>query len=159
LALVVVDEVTGETRRAVVRLDAAPESCRAARAAVRDALEQWHLSDLVDTATLLASELVTNAVLHGRSPMELQVEQVQERVRVTVLDGAVRPPARRRYGLGAGTGRGLGLVETMAATWGWSRAADPFAKSVWFELSESVDRPQGEGALYGDDWLALVDDL
>lgn len=155
----VVDEVTDEARRAAVRLAPAPESTREARRTVRLALERWQLDHLVDTAVLLTSELVTNAVLHARSALELTVELLEERVRVTVLDGAVRPPVRRRYGLASGTGRGLGLVETMAQSWGWSRAAPPFAKAVWFELDRVDPGLPAEGALYGDDWLALVDEL
>jgi len=82
-------------------------------------------------------------------------------VRVTVLDSSPRPPVRRRHGLSAGTGRGLGLVEALAADWGTSGPVDGWAKGVWFRLptDPSQLRDAGEGALYGDDWLAVVADL
>ena len=142
-----------------VRLPGAPESTRAARGAVREALRAQGLDAQVDTAELLVSELVTNAVLHARSDLEVQVLRRDDVVRVAVLDADGRRPSRRRYGLAAGTGRGLGLVETMASAWGTSQDAGPWAKAVWFELSTTSVPTHDEGALYGEDWLALVDDL
>ena len=84
-----------------------------------------------------------------------------EHVQVTVLDRSPRRPVRRRHGLGASTGRGLGLVEVLADGWGTADGVDGWSKGVWFLLPSDVDRLPGvdEGALYGEDWLALVADL
>ena len=149
-----VDEACG----AVVRLPAAPESIGAARAAVRRALVSCDLEALVETAQLLTSEVATNAVLHARTDFELRVERRGGRVRISVLDGSPALAARRRYGLDSGTGRGLGLVEALSAAWGCERA-DGWAKATWFELDPDAVPDADEGALYGEDWLSLVDDL
>ncbi len=152
--------VLSGTHRAPVRLRSAPDSVSRARAAVREALSEWGLHDLVDTAALLASEVTTNVLLHARTEFELRVDRQDGRVRVSVSDGSPRPATRRRYGLDAGTGRGLGLVETLSLDWGTEAAAPPWAKTVWFELDEAgAGDEHAEGALYGEDWLALVDDL
>ena len=147
-----------EACRGAVRLPPVPESISAARAAVRRALREWDLEALVDTAQLLTSELATNAVLHARTELEVRVERLGERVRVSVLDRSPASAARRRYGLESGTGRGLGLVEALSAAWG-TDPVEGWSKGVWFELDLAGVADASEGALYGEDWLALVDDL
>jgi anti-sigma regulatory factor (Ser/Thr protein kinase) len=152
-------EVRAAPPRAV-RLQAAPDSVSTARAVARDALHGWGLDHLDHTVTLLVSELCTNVLLHARTPFEVRVEHQPGWVRVTVFDGSLREANRRRYALQAGTGRGLGLVETLAADWGSCAGEGPWAKGVWFEVSDvEQDEPDAEGALYGEDWLALVDAL
>jgi anti-sigma regulatory factor (Ser/Thr protein kinase) len=153
--------MASQTLHASVRLRAAPESIGVARRSVRRSLEGWGLEHLVHVACLLVSELSTNAVLHARTDLEVLVERRAGCVRVTVLDGSPRLAVRRRYGLDAGTGRGLGMVEAMAARWGCEDGPAPWAKGVWFELSDDPagQEPSPEGALYGEDWLALVKEL
>jgi anti-sigma regulatory factor (Ser/Thr protein kinase) len=150
-----------EARHAAVRLPPAPDSVSSARTLARRTLDGWGLDHLVDTAALLVSELATNVLLHARTPFELQVHHRGDRVRVVVQDGSAGAPVRRRYGLDAGTGRGLGLVETLTSDWGTQAASGAWRKAVWFELPTDPALQPGsdEGALYGDDWLALVDDL
>jgi anti-sigma regulatory factor (Ser/Thr protein kinase) len=148
------------TLAASVRLPLAPDSVGSARAAVREVLTDAGLDRLVDTATLLVSELTTNVLLHARTAWEVRVELRGSRLRVSVRDGSPRAATRRPHRLRAGTGRGLGLVETLAAGWGSEPASPPWAKAVWFELDlDASDDGFAEGALYGEDWLALVDDL
>jgi anti-sigma regulatory factor (Ser/Thr protein kinase) len=146
---------------ASVRLSATPDSVGGARHAVRSALTDWQLEHLADTATLLVSELATNVLLHARSEFEVRAERRRGALRVSVLDSSPRPAVRRRYGLDAGTGRGLGILQTLASQWGCVPASDPWAKAVWFELSDDAGAQQAtpEGALYGEDWLTLVDEL
>ena len=105
--------------------------------------------DVQETAVLLLSEVVTNAVLHARTPLALEIERVAGAVRVTVSDGSPRQPPRRRHGLHAGTGRGLGLLATLATDWGSERGQHPWQKDVWFELpTDPTALPDpGEGAL------------
>jgi anti-sigma regulatory factor (Ser/Thr protein kinase) len=152
--------VAGRTRDAV-RLPPTPVSVRAARRAVTSVLEQWHLEDVAGTAALLVSELATNVLLHAHTDFEVRTERRSGSVRVTVVDASPRRPARRHYGLDAGTGRGLGLIATLSSSWGVDDAETPWCKGVWFELPERDDGSVelGEGALYGEDWLALVEDL
>jgi len=151
--------MTGDdARRVAVRLPAAPDSISSARQVVRGTLADWDLEHLVDAAQLLTSEVTTNAVLHARTDFELRVELRDDVVRFTVCDRSGRAVARRHYGIEAGTGRGLGLVETMSVAWG-TTDVDGWAKGVWFDLDLAGVAEADEGALYGEDWLALVDDL
>jgi hypothetical protein len=54
-------------------LDGDPEAARTARALVTDALRGWGRTDLLDDATLVVSELVTNALVHGSPPVTIAV--------------------------------------------------------------------------------------
>lgn len=110
----------------------APVSAGRARAFVDAALAGAGLDHLAYTATLLVSELVANAVLHSGTPLEVVVQCGEDRVRVEVHDGNPHLPVRKHYSTMSGTGRGLLLVERMAAGWGSDRTAG--GKAVWFEL-------------------------
>lgn len=90
-----------------------------------------HVDDIV---VLLANELVTNAIVHARSPVELTVELIQGGVRVEVTDTSPASPSRRVAGRLATSGRGLELVETMATAWGVEQL-NGNGKCVWFEVS------------------------
>lgn len=116
-----------------------PRSVRAARRFVTELLFAERLqADLVDTAALLVTELVTNAVLHARSAIELSVTCHRDWARVDVADAAPRAIARRSQHLDATTGRGLLLMDLLASTWGVEPSPD--GKTVWFEV-----RPAGPG--------------
>lgn len=110
----------------------APISAGRARAFVESALAVAGLEHLAYAATLLVSELVANAVLHSGTPLEVVVRTDDDRVRVEVHDGNPQLPVRKRYSNMSGTGRGLMLVERMAAGWGSHPTAG--GKVVWFEL-------------------------
>ena len=103
-----------------------------ARRFTAETLGGWGATELADTAVLLVSELVTNAVLHARSSSELVVRRVETGIRVEVRDESASAPTVKSYSVDAGTGRGLLLVESLAARWGSQPNA--FGKSVWFEL-------------------------
>lgn len=113
-------------------LAASPESAALARRFTVDVLQRWGAGELIDTATLLVSELVTNAVLHARSASELVLRQTGGRLRVEIADASGTGPTRRTYSVDAGTGRGMMLVEALAVRWGSDREGD--GKRVWFEL-------------------------
>lgn len=121
-------------RAASTSLTADPDNAAAARRFVGRVLQHWRLEPLVDVATLLTSELVSNAILHSRSDMELRVSRGSaDRVRVEVFDHGPGKPRRRRPTVQATTGRGLDLVHVLAADWGVRRLAG--GKTVWFELA------------------------
>lgn len=120
-------------------LSGAPDSVGAGRRFVRATLDGWGHGDLVETATLLVSELVTNAVLHARSAPEVVVRVRAALVRVEVVDGSERLPVPKGYATDSATGRGLLLVDRLAAAWGTERRSG--GKVVWFELR--ADRPAG----------------
>jgi serine/threonine-protein kinase RsbW len=83
---------------------------------------------------LLTSELVTNAVIHAPGAIVLNVELLQNRLRVAVVDhGPGRPVVQPPEDLSRPSGRGMVIVDSMSSAWG----VDPLpggAKSVWFEL-------------------------
>lgn len=116
-------------------LPSTPASAGLARRMVESTLSDPEMSAASYTAAVLVSELVTNAVLHGGTPLEVVVEVDGDRVRVEVHDGSPRLPVRRDYSTLSGTGRGLLLVDSMSSSWGVERTAD--GKAVWFELDAS----------------------
>ena len=103
------------------------------REAARLAMRSWQLLDeVVDTATLLASELTTNALVHGQGRVELRLRLTRDRLVLEAVDGGQHMPRRRRAGDDDEGGRGLHLVATLADRWGF-RAID-HGKVVWAEL-------------------------
>ena len=109
---------------------------RAARRFVQERCGDLGLTEeRCDDALLLTSELVTNAVLHGRSEVCVEVTPAAESVRIAVLDENSRHPAPVREDHDALDGRGLALVAAVATRWGVDDR--PLGKSVWFELSLS----------------------
>ena len=110
-----------------------PTSSRAARHLVADwCIEQGIIGDVVDTLLLLTAELVTNAVLHGRSEVVLSLGRSGSRVRVGVGDENTRLPQRGELDPDALTGRGMTLVEALADRHGVE--VSPLGKTVWFDV-------------------------
>jgi anti-sigma regulatory factor (Ser/Thr protein kinase) len=116
-----------------VNLAPDPKSASVARAFVRRELTDVCPPDLVDVAELLVSELVTNAVLHARTPLRVDLDSGPRGVRVAVTDGSSTLPRVRDHTPGASTGRGLQMVASLADAWGTD--LDGEGKTVWFELS------------------------
>lgn len=114
---------------------------------------------MVDVASLLVSELVANAVLHARTPIAVVIGRRGGRLRIEVQDGVSRAPARKHYSSLATTGRGLMLVERMAADWGVRPTTT--GKGVWFELDQSTSAtgPDADFALYPEFDLDSVEAL
>ncbi|GGV91539.1 hypothetical protein GCM10015535_49930 [Streptomyces gelaticus] len=112
-----------------------PESVRPARRYVREAAAYQEPSipdDALDTLELLASELVTNAVRYGQEPgdsLKVTVEASPGRCRVEVHDTRRRQPRARPVSNERARGRGLHLVQALAAQWGVVERS--FGKVVW----------------------------
>lgn len=113
---------------------------------VRDLLAGAGRHDLVETAVLLVSEIVTNALLHAGTPIDVSATVDGRGLRVEVGDGSLHLPTRRRYAPTAGTGRGMLMLERMVDDWGVSRRRD--GKTVWFELS-GAEMDRGAGPVHG----------
>lgn len=140
---------TESTRRLRAEFAAEPGSAALARRLVRDTLHDWQLDHLYESATLLVSELATNAVLHAQTGFLLEAEHRQAVIRVSVYDCSATGPKRRRSGLQDSTGRGIALVDVLASAWGIDRDVQPWGKVVWFELPtdpEALPQP-ADGAL------------
>ncbi|MDC2945599.1 SpoIIE family protein phosphatase [Streptomyces heilongjiangensis] len=108
-----------------------PRSVGRAREYARGQLLAWDLEPLVDTAELLVSELVTNALRYGEG--EIRLRLLLDRTLVCeVWDAGLVQPRRRRARDTDEGGRGLQLVGLLSAAWGSRRT--PRGKTVWFEL-------------------------
>ncbi|MFD7707900.1 SpoIIE family protein phosphatase [Streptomyces sp. NPDC059785] len=108
-----------------------PRSVGRAREYARGQLLSWDLEPLVDTAELLVSELVTNALRYGEG--EIRLRLLLDRTLVCeVWDAGLVQPRRRRARDTDEGGRGLQLVGLLSAAWGSRRT--PRGKTVWFEL-------------------------
>ena len=131
--------------------DAAPEARKALRALLRGTPFEARLDD----GELALSELVTNAVLHGRSPIVLRLARTEHCVRVEVGDGSPVSPSFSMLDPTAVTGRGLMLISAASDRWGVE--PDPDGKRVWFELisGEQADDLEADVdallAAWGDD--------
>ena len=99
------------------QLPATARSVTEARRFVLAALAHWDLESVADTAALLTSEVVTNAVLHARTPLGLVVRRQKEGISVEVTDGSRRKPQERHATPETTNGRGLGLLAQLATTW------------------------------------------
>ena len=111
-----------------------PTSVGAARRFVRDVLMSRQVADgVVDMVELLTSEVVTNAIIHGRSGPQLAVEIRDCAVRVAVRDLSPKLPVRHVGQLDDLSGRGVVIVEELASAWGVEREGNG-SKRVWFEV-------------------------
>ena len=120
-------------------LDPVPASVGLARSLVRDSLAGVD-GAARDVALLLTSELVTNAILHARTPVQLGVLVDGDRALVCVADRLPESPALspRAHSHDRPGGRGLALVEDLADTWGTTTYTG--GKTVWFVLQTAGDR-------------------
>ncbi len=105
-----------------------------ARAQVRQTLRQWGLTEVLDDAELVVSELVANAVRHAATPVVLTLAHRHGHLMIAVQDAAPdRLPEPRSAGDEDAGGRGMLLVDRLAQRWGCCSAQD--AKVVWAELA------------------------
>lgn len=112
-----------------------PTSVGAARRFVRDVLLSRRVEDeVIDTVELLTSEVVTNAILHGRAGPRLVVEMGEGVIRVGVHDMSPEVPVRRNTRPDDISGRGVVIVEELASAWGVEPERDG-GKQVWFEVA------------------------
>ena len=132
----------------MLRMSSAPprtvEAPARARRLCERACREWGFDRLHDVCALLVSELVTNAVLHGTGAVEVELRSEGACLHVGVrsahvdvgqLEHPVELPDAVR-------GRGLAMVERLAADWGAEVA--PQGSTVWFELRRAPDRIAGD---------------
>jgi anti-sigma regulatory factor (Ser/Thr protein kinase) len=132
----------------VLELPPITESVPTARRFVSDMMRDSDTVADIDTARLLVTEIVTNAVLHALTPMILTVEVSADVVRIEVRDGSELPPRLRAFSPIAATGRGLRLLESLAVRWG-VRPEPSGGKVVWFDVGAS----SGSAWELAEDWL------
>ena len=136
----------------VLDLPPTTESVPTARRFVRQMMADGDTAADVDTASLLVTEIVTNAVLHARPPMTVRIRVEADVVRIEVGDGSAARPRLQNFSATAATGRGLRLVESLAARWG-VRSEPRGGKVVWFEVG-----PESEAA-FAASWALTAEDL
>ena len=120
---------------AEVTLPDGPEGASFARRATARAAEFWRLDrEMTETALLLVSELATNAIRHGAPPVRLSLRLDADRLRVEVTDSSPTLPRLAQPGPDHTGGRGLQLVQQLAARWGSQVSRSRLGKTVWFEL-------------------------
>ncbi|WP_431965400.1 SpoIIE family protein phosphatase [Actinacidiphila sp. bgisy160] len=133
------------TARAAATFEPVGRSVATARAFVRDTLQGWGFSEVVDDAVVLTSELVTNAVVHAGTAADVQCLRYESAVRIEVAD---RYPerdlplhdAKKQIHPDHEGGRGLLLCSALASRWGVEYTAAN--KHVWFRL-DLPQRPAG----------------
>ena len=126
----------------------APETAGDARLFVLETLRDWGVEHSTDDIILLASELVTNAVIHAESMLELTIRRLPDAVEVVVADRVPERAVPKAGPLSVDTspstdngrngGLGLALAGALATTWGVSYSKDD--KAVWFRIQ---DEPTG----------------
>lgn len=128
-----------------------PHDARAigiARSTLDAVLVRHEMADLLDTAALLATELLTNAYLHSGGPASLRLRGSDGALRLGVRDTDPTPPESEGEVAGpdAESGRGLLLVRVCADRWGWYLLGDDIfgarGKYVWCELGTTTDPGQ-----------------
>ncbi|MFI9027912.1 PAS domain S-box protein [Streptomyces sp. NPDC053560] len=132
VTLLLVSFPTAPLETAETELPGEAVSVPAGRRFLRQHLEAWGLAGLADTALLLASELLTNGVRHAEGPIGLRVWHSVRELGVEISDNSVPRPRARLAESMEESGRGLILVETLAAAWGTRPTT--VGKTVWFTL-------------------------
>ncbi|MGA8846053.1 MAG: ATP-binding protein [Nocardioides sp.] len=147
--------------RPALSLGTGPRGVQDARRWVAGAFDGIGRPDLRECAEVGVSELVTNALLHGRPPIQVLVRGTQEHPRVEVRDGSSdppRPPVADDPDDAEATlltfGRGLNIVARASKAWG--AEIEHRGKSVWFTPAcEFSDDPCGDPLITGAEGFDL----
>jgi CheY-like chemotaxis protein/anti-sigma regulatory factor (Ser/Thr protein kinase) len=108
-------------------------SASSARRFVEATLHEWGCTEPLADALLVASELVTNAVLHAETACRLTLRLAEGVLRIEVGDHGPGSPELRSQPLSEPGGQGLRIVSALSSAWGID--PDPPGKSVWAELT------------------------
>ncbi|MFE7130962.1 ATP-binding protein [Streptomyces sp. NPDC057638] len=104
-------------------------------------LRHWNLAPLIPDATLLVSELVTNAIRHGDGrAVLLSVEHHTTELRIAVTDGTSTLPTLHDARDDDEHGRGLHLVAAIVDAWGVSPGEEPRGAPSPFSRAAPGDR-------------------
>jgi anti-sigma regulatory factor (Ser/Thr protein kinase) len=126
-------------RMAIQRYDL--QAVAAVRHRLRDLLGRWNAESILDELELVLSEIVTNALIHGQSDVDVRMRRHVGGIRVEVQDSSPQPPvptvivADDVMNAEAESGRGLLIVDALAKAWGSSPAGR--GKTTWIEMALS----------------------
>ena len=101
-------------------------------------LEHAHVASDPDCVGLVVTELLTNALLHGREPVEVRASTTRHKLRIEVHDSSEAVPQQRDADPSDVTGRGLMLVAGLVERWGVDQSGN--GKYVWAEFA-ALDEP------------------
>jgi anti-sigma regulatory factor (Ser/Thr protein kinase) len=121
------------------RVEAEDSAVPQARHTITALVRSWNVAfseEQVAQVELLSAEVITNAIHHTQAPCSVSVQWNGVRVRVEVTDTSPVRPKRRQSSPDAEGGRGLVLVDALAADWG--SVCDAAGKVVWFEVASSI---------------------
>jgi anti-sigma regulatory factor (Ser/Thr protein kinase) len=155
-------------RRAFLALEPTPRAAGEARRFVAATCDRWGVVGVVEVLCLAVSELVTNALLHARTRIEVELCIAHGALEVCVSDHDPRPPVLRpmradlladldavsalgpdvdeRHAMRVGAsgsvaaGRGLLIIDALADEWGVSERAD--GKEVWLTIGVPWEHPE-----------------
>lgn len=119
-----------------LELGALASAVPCARVHARQVLWEWRLTSLGESAELLVTELITNAVKASRavtqtSSVRLWLMSDLAQILILVWDASPQPPVRINASRETENGRGLILVEAISEQWGWYDRDDSDGKFVW----------------------------
>jgi hypothetical protein len=151
LASAVIAGAIVEGRLAIRELAAEMASPGLARDFTKQTLDAWALRGMADDASVIVSELVTNAVRHGvprapgvpqasRAPIELILLWPAGPLFCVVTDPGATHPVLGAPDPDAEAGRGLYVVQALASEWGWGMLS-PSRKAVWASLRAGRPEP------------------
>lgn len=143
------DVNAGDVRH--LRLASAPVSASEARKVLRQLLADAGREVWLEAAELACTEIISNAVLHAHTPIDVKIILTAEQLRVEVRDFSPALPVQRSYPGEATTGRGMALVAALVDEHGVSDI-DGTGKTVWFTLRGEHQEPTE------DELLAAWDD-
>jgi anti-sigma regulatory factor (Ser/Thr protein kinase) len=140
---------TVDRRDLTMELEGDPACVKAVRHHTAAVLAAWGLNGHIPDATLVVSELVTNAVCHaapadikpGR-PILLRLVRHGQDLLCLVADASDRPPVLAEADFVAETGRGLHLVAAHSRRWDWAHRRHRPGKWVWALLPPPIDAPR-----------------
>ena len=110
-----------------------------ARHVTKATLARWSLGEFYDDASVVVSELVTNAIRYGLSPgagslLRLVLVRYERQLVCMVTDPTDTAPKMQEPDWVAETGRGLHIIEAMSRAWGWTPLLGG-GKAVWASFS------------------------
>ncbi|MFC4610090.1 ATP-binding protein [Streptomyces maoxianensis] len=130
------------TRRARILVPGDPSAVVLARDRVLTQVRAWGVpldEELRDAVRLVASELITNAVVHGGGFTTVGLYLSEDRLLLVVHDGNSEPPQLQHATVDDEAGRGLALVDFFATRHGWKPTTN--GKRVWAEFEVPVPSP------------------
>jgi hypothetical protein len=147
LASAIIAGAIVEGRFAIRTLEPEMASPGLARDFTKQTLDAWALRGMIDDASVIVSELVTNALRHGQprtldgldgqpgpppppGPIELILLWPAGPLFCVVTDPGASPPVLAEPDPDAEAGRGLYVVRALASEWGWGML-NPSRKAVW----------------------------